>query len=542
MASNRRRLLSGANQLAPASSGVAKSKQPSRPLPEWVKKLQEQYEASRRQYLDSKRDEDTEMVDSIQAQVNHLDQEFQRLVNACNSEKEAIEAEFDDIRLRCQLFSRQVATDKALEQQAIVGHEEQIQVLNAVLNETRTGLAALQCQNDYVVKEATEEFENLRNRITECEKQIRTLQVKMVAWNASMKVQQEKMAVLEKRFAEEVPSWMDHQILEARVVKLQKEHTGLTSAFERAKVSESTPVHPDRRVQIQQWQQQAEERARSISPITDSDVAQVVGLRGGSETDVGLEEAPPAEEVQPGPSNPPPPAGGAGGDPPPPGSHHSGFHRSRNGSDRRRHRTETQQPKERRETRLKLSDPAKFKGKASEDFDVWWMSMEAFVADQPHLFTGPGLKIQYVRGRLEDHALAWHMQWESEAHAGKHPRSWSTYRAAINARFHNKHQQETAYKALTELRYGGNVQDMITEFDTLNAKAKVFGVAYRTMLMSKLPSEIFKHLTLINPADKTDEELREIIINAGKIVEVWKANEKNFGFMGKSRVSETSSG
>jgi hypothetical protein len=168
--------------------------------------------------------------------------------------------------------------------------------------------------------------------------------------------------------------------------------------------------------------------------------------------------------------------------------------------------------------------------------------MEAFVADQPHLFTGPGLKIQYVRGRLEDHALAWHMQWESEAHAGKHPRSWSTYRAAINARFHNKHQQETAYKALTELRYGGNVQDMITEFDTLNAKAKVFGVAYRTMLMSKLPSEIFKHLTLINPADKTDEELREIIINAGKNVEVWKANEKNFGFMGKTRVSETSSG
>src|SRR5580765_3132425 len=187
MASNRRRLLSGANQLASASSGVAKSKQPSRPLPEWVKKLQEQYEASRRQYLDSKKDEDTEMVDSVQAQVNHLDQEFQRLVEACNSEKEAIEAEFDDVRLGCQLFSRQVATDKALEQQAIVGHEEQIQVLNAVLSETRTGLAALQCQNDYVVKEATEEFESLRNRITECENQIRTLQVKMMAWNASLK-------------------------------------------------------------------------------------------------------------------------------------------------------------------------------------------------------------------------------------------------------------------------------------------------------------------------------------------------------------------
>jgi hypothetical protein len=52
---------------------------------------------------------------------------------------------------------------------------------------------------------------------------------------------------------------------------------------------------------------------------------------------------------------------------------------------------------------------------------------------------------------------------------------------------------------------------MITEHDTLNFKAGITGVAYRTMLMRGLSPQIFKQLTMVNPADKTDEELRKII-------------------------------
>jgi hypothetical protein len=85
-----------------------------------------------------------------------------------------------------------------------------------------------------------------------------------------------------------------------------------------------------------------------------------------------------------------------------------------------------------------------------------------------------------------------------------------------------------------EVKYNGSIQDMITEYDTLNVKAGISGVAYRTMLMKELPSAIFKQLTLVNPADKTDEELREIILTAGKNVEVWQATEKNFGIVRKA--------
>jgi hypothetical protein len=42
---------------------------------------------------------------------------------------------------------------------------------------------------------------------------------------------------------------------------------------------------------------------------------------------------------------------------------------------------------------------------------------------------------------------------------------------------------------------------------------------------------------MVNPADKTDDELREIILTAGKNVEAWKATERNFGIINKSSKS-----
>jgi hypothetical protein len=136
------------------------------------------------------------------------------------------------------------------------------------------------------------------------------------------------------------------------------------------------------------------------------------------------------------------------------------------------------------------------------------------------------------------------MPWETEASRGKHERAWSTYRSAIYARFHNQSQQETAYKKIMEVKYQGSIQDMITEYDTLNVKAGITGVTYRTMLMKELPPQIFKQLTTVNPAEKTDSELREIILTAGKNVEIWQATEKNFGIISKTskptrQVSET---
>jgi hypothetical protein len=84
-----------------------------------------------------------------------------------------------------------------------------------------------------------------------------------------------------------------------------------------------------------------------------------------------------------------------------------------------------------------------------------------------------------------------------------------------------------------EVYYKGSIQDMITEYDTLNVKARITGMAYRTMFMRGLPPQIFKRLTTVNPANKTDEKLWEIILITGKNVEVWQTTEKNFGIINK---------
>jgi hypothetical protein len=129
------------------------------------------------------------------------------------------------------------------------------------------------------------------------------------------------------------------------------------------------------------------------------------------------------------------------------------------------------------------------------------------------------------------------MQWETEAVGGKHKRCWMEYRTVKYTRFHNEFQEETAYKDIMDVKYTGSIQDMITEYDTLNIKAGITGIAYRTMLMRSLPPQIFKQLNTVNPANKTDEELREIVLTTGKNVEIWQATQKNFGIISKPSKS-----
>jgi hypothetical protein len=62
---------------------------------------------------------------------------------------------------------------------------------------------------------------------------------------------------------------------------------------------------------------------------------------------------------------------------------------------------------------------------------------------------------------------------------------------------------------------------MITEYDTFIVNAGITGVAYLTMLIREFPPHIFKQFTMDNPVDKMDDELQEIILNAGNNVEVW---------------------
>ena len=156
MAASRRRLTFGAAQLALYSTALAKSTTSvSRPLPEWVKRIQDHYQQSKRQYQETADQADTEMIDSVQARVSRLDQEVQHLINCCNSEKEVIEVEFDDVRRDCEIFAQQVETNRMLGTQILEGHDHQIQTLDFVLKKARMGIDAIQDQSQQIIAGAT---------------------------------------------------------------------------------------------------------------------------------------------------------------------------------------------------------------------------------------------------------------------------------------------------------------------------------------------------------------------------------------------------
>jgi hypothetical protein len=99
MAAPRRRLTFEVGRLVPYSTAIGKSTaSASRPLPDWVQRIQDHYQQSKKQYHRIPDQGDMEMIDSMQARVTHLDQEVQNLINCCNSEKAVIEVEFDDVR------------------------------------------------------------------------------------------------------------------------------------------------------------------------------------------------------------------------------------------------------------------------------------------------------------------------------------------------------------------------------------------------------------------------------------------------------------
>jgi gas vesicle protein len=98
----------------------------SRPLPGSVQRIQDHYQQSKKQYQAIAYQEDTEMIDSVQAQVTRLDQEVQKLIDCCNSKKEVIVVEIDDIPRDCEIFAQQVKTNLILGTQILEGHNQMI--------------------------------------------------------------------------------------------------------------------------------------------------------------------------------------------------------------------------------------------------------------------------------------------------------------------------------------------------------------------------------------------------------------------------------
>ena len=153
--------------------------------------------------------------------------------------------------------------------------------------------------------------------------------------------------------------------------------------------------------------------------------------------------------------------------------------------------------------------------------------METFVHDQPEKFEDAGRTINWVGGLLTKYAGAWHVQWERNAILGKHPRSWTTYQIDIKLQFSDKEARDVAYAKMEQVRYKGDIRDMFTRIQTLNDRAQLTGAALKKLILERLPIKILDQMHTVDLTGKSDQEMIDIITNAGKTAEKWEQAKEN---------------
>jgi hypothetical protein len=205
-------------------------------------------------------------------------------------------------------------------------------------------------------------------------------------------------------------------------------------------------------------------------------------------------------------------------------------HRDESREPRRRHRDET--PKPRR--MIELSPPPKFSGTHKKVlFANWWRQVIQYLDSQPPRAVGDDKrKISWVSSRLVAEADIWYWDWKEQAEKpfSTVPYTWERFQADIKTRFTDTREDVRAWRELRKLSYADDIHSFLTKWDGLCAKAGVHGTVYRDMLLRAVGPAVRGKMENVAPAD-TDEGLREQVLNAGHIVELWadtRAHEREF--------------
>jgi hypothetical protein len=197
------------------------------------------------------------------------------------------------------------------------------------------------------------------------------------------------------------PQLRQHNIvMEESLNTMGELNTGLTTAMDQYKFSDSTPlggnrmnVHTVAGSSSKQPYVYPECLTTFLSPLVSSlrntsiEYSWNIGLREGAGSSAGGADDEAAGGADGGGGSPPPP------DPPP---FNNGDRRM---SRRRRRIKELEFAKS-----IKIKEPKKFFGKADEDFDTWWVLVQVYMKDQPERFPEDQRTIDWIGSLMESHA------------------------------------------------------------------------------------------------------------------------------------------
>jgi hypothetical protein len=327
-------------------------------------------------------------------------------------------------------------------------------------------------------------LEIIGNRITNCDGQILAIKGTNIGIQRSLKDMNSKILKVNevlgsiKSSLKEVPSRRelreDATAMDEQLVQMREVNTGLTTAMEGYKFSESsqinfqipqagpsTTIHPERQRYF----------GSDVSSLidTESEVTWLGRIRGGAGSDAaaagGAAGGAAAEGAAGGATGDSAAggttgaatagaaggaaggtaggaAGGAGGPPPPgsgPPSDQGGNHGNPRLSRRQRRIRDLQYAKP-----IKIKEPRRFEERVGDDFDTWWIMMEVYIRDQPEKFPNDERTIDWIGSLMDKYAAAWHIQWLRGTLSGKHPKSITGYIQALKLRFEDKNAKDEA--------------------------------------------------------------------------------------------------
>ena len=471
----------------------------------------------------------------------------------------------------------------------------------AMLQEIRSGVHILQDQDNQIVKEATDLFAVIRREQEAMSKRISNHSLQILAVKTSNQTIQQSLAMVTLRIDEvikamvAITTWSKDMptkrelrqsqcLMEDQLAQAENINTGLTTAMEAYKVSESTPFHVESAAEpsgTQNWMHPQRMAAMgrlstSVSSLryTVSEISWRGLLRGGAGSNGGQDGG--AAKGQDGGAAGGQDDGAAGGqdsgaakrqdggaaggqddgaaggqdcraagglggngDPPPDTSDHGGA-TGRRMLRRRRRIEELEFAKP-----IKIREPKRFEGKPGDDCDTWWVLVKVCIEDQPENFPKDERTIDWIGSLMDRYAAAWHIQWLEGTMNGTYPKSMTGHINALMLRFEDRDAKGETYADLENVQYEGCIRDMITKIQMYNDEALVSGAAFKKLILEQLPQKILEQMHTVDLTGKTDQQIINIITNAGRTAEKWDVARKNLGLkvsLGSQERSESKHG
>jgi len=280
MTAPRRRLTFTSKALAPSSWRVEKPRSPAaRPIPEWCLAYQRRTEAAQRDYLLLKEQEKPEEAlegqgeiqmteantDLVQKQLSELAQQIVHVIEACNEEKDILEGDFDSVKNGILIMESRLQTEKTRIDTEVQGVGTVMNFQQAMLEELRSGIHIVQDQDNQIIAEATDLFTGIQAELEAQSKRITDDGLKIFVQKVSIQAIQKTMGILSKRIDEitmvtaaiteslkNVPTKRElrqHKLsMEESLNTMAEVNTGLTTAMDQYKFSDSTPIGGQRAV------------------------------------------------------------------------------------------------------------------------------------------------------------------------------------------------------------------------------------------------------------------------------------------------------